>query len=572
MRHVWICHGAFLASLALISCSDGTGPVRYEIEVTPATVELAQGASQQLEVNVFDLQGALVTGVSVTFESSDPDIVEVSRSGLVSSVGPAGATAVVVRAGASRVSVAVTVTQVTGGIIVNPTTITMQQHQSRQIDAQVVDVTGAPIPGAVPNIEIFDLELITIEDNSIVRSRGPAGQTIIRISAAGFVATVTVTVTPVPTSIAVDPPAVVLGQGRSRQLHPTLKDAVGGTIQGQTFSYQSSAPSIVVVNASGIVQSVGPVGEATITVRGGSLSVTVPVSVIVISGIQGQIAARVPVTGSAYGAAVSATGKVYVTTLFSGLNTAQLPSFDVDRVLAEGGAQAVAFNSTGTFAFISGGSSAPFTKIDVATNTVAGTLATVPDTPIDVLVAHDDQTVYLSTGDGSVLFIDPTTLAVRTTARPAGTLVHLALHPTLPRLYASEPSGGRVHELDATTGQTLRSFITPAAPQKVIVSADGTRLYVATESGTIQAWDLPSGSIAGSSTLGCGAWGMAMTPDGQWLFASCSLDGKIVRIERATLSPIETITTTGFPRRMAVSPDGSTLVVANEQGWVDFIQ
>jgi len=72
--------------------------------------------------------------------------------------------------------------------------------------------------------------------------------------------------------------------------------------------------------------------------------------------------------------------------------------------------------------------------------------------------------------------------------------------------------------------------------------------------------------------IGCGGYGLALTPDGEQVYISCSLNGKVEVVDVATRTHIKSIAVTGSPRRIAVSPDGLTVVVPNENGWVDFIQ
>jgi DNA-binding beta-propeller fold protein YncE len=74
--------------------------------------------------------------------------------------------------------------------------------------------------------------------------------------------------------------------------------------------------------------------------------------------------------------------------------------------------------------------------------------------------------------------------------------------------------------------------------------------------------------------LECGPYGLGLTPDGAQLYASCALSGigSVKIIDREARTVIGSLATDGTPRRVAVSPDGATVGVANQGGWVDFIQ
>jgi uncharacterized protein YjdB len=71
------------------------------IEVEPATVSLSPGARQQLRAIVMDAEGNVLDDVAVAWESTDPAVVQVSRGGVVSAVGPGSARITAAASGAS---------------------------------------------------------------------------------------------------------------------------------------------------------------------------------------------------------------------------------------------------------------------------------------------------------------------------------------------------------------------------------------------------------------------------------------------------------------------------------------
>jgi DNA-binding beta-propeller fold protein YncE len=193
-------------------------------------------------------------------------------------------------------------------------------------------------------------------------------------------------------------------------------------------------------------------------------------------------------------------------------------------------------------------------------------------TPYELLVSADEQTLYLGTSDGRVYFIDVGTLAVLHEVQVGGSLVHLALHPSLPLLYASPQFSSVIFEINTETRAFSDIAIPPSAPQAIAVAMDGSELYLANEGGSVEVIPIGFGGSAASIPVGCGAYGLALTPDGMQLYASCSIDGLVKIIDRASRTVVGTLTTDGTPRRVAVTPDGATVGVANEAGWVDFIQ
>jgi len=88
-------------------------------------------------------------------------------------------------------------------------------------------------------------------------------------------------------------------------------------------------------------------------------------------------------------------------------------------------------------------------------------------------------------------------------------------------------------------------------PNGLALSPDGSKLYI---------------SIGG---LG---FGLAVTPDGAEIYVTQSLAGRVQIVDRATLRARQPLETRGRPRRIAFDRRGTTGVVANEEGWVDFIR
>jgi hypothetical protein len=86
------------------------------VRVRPTSATIAVGGTVQLVDTVFSPTEAVVTGVAVTWTSSNPQVARVDTSGLVTGVG-AGTTHVTVTAGSAKDSATIVVTgSVTGGL------------------------------------------------------------------------------------------------------------------------------------------------------------------------------------------------------------------------------------------------------------------------------------------------------------------------------------------------------------------------------------------------------------------------------------------------------------------------
>lgn len=107
--------GALLAGALAATCADpvGTGTLPpAAVSVAPVTTSIAVGATARLVATVLDADGQVVTGVPVTWRSSDPSLAQVSDSGLVSGMAVGTAT-ITARAGTREGTARVTV--YTGG-------------------------------------------------------------------------------------------------------------------------------------------------------------------------------------------------------------------------------------------------------------------------------------------------------------------------------------------------------------------------------------------------------------------------------------------------------------------------
>ncbi len=108
---------------------------------------------------------------------------------------------------------------------------------------------------------------------------------------------------PTVASVAVTPStATLVSLGATVQLTAVAKDASGGTITGQTFSWTPSDPGVATVSATGLVTAVAS-GVATITAMTGAVSgdaaLTVRLSFAAVSA-GGNHSCGVTTVGDAY--------------------------------------------------------------------------------------------------------------------------------------------------------------------------------------------------------------------------------------------------------------------------------
>jgi len=171
-----------LARLALVLCigagcnSDNpteNGPKPADILVDPVSISIMQHETARLFPSVVDAAGTLLSGVPVTFVSSNVAIVTVSNTGVVTSVGPAGTATISVRAAGLTKPVPVTVTGIPTSISVTPNPAVVTQNATVQLDAKLLDLDGATINGATFTYTSSNVTLATVSASGLLTSVGP---------------------------------------------------------------------------------------------------------------------------------------------------------------------------------------------------------------------------------------------------------------------------------------------------------------------------------------------------------------------------------------------------------------
>ena len=72
--------------------------------------------------------------------------------------------------------------------------------------------------------------------------------------------------------------------------------------------------------------------------------------------------------------------------------------------------------------------------------------------------------------------------------------------------------------------------------------------------------------------MGYNAPRRALSPDGTQLYVTVPSLGKVYAVRRETRRIVHTLDTGGTSRRVAFDRSGSTVVISNEAGWVDFVR
>ena len=272
-----------------------------------------------------------------------------------------------------------------------------------------------------------------------------------------------------------------------------------------------------------------------------------------------------------YALAINGSGVVYAPRL----DAASAARFDLPAITPTGHVPVgtiptdVSFDRTGNRAFVSnqGGS---VSVIDVASNSVTRTIP-VRDRAFVSLISPNDNLLYIGSAIGKVYVYDLGGERYTDSVTVGDVPQHLAFHPDGVRLYVSMRDDGRVVEVDTRTNDIVRSFVSTPGVQEAVVAPDGCELYVANQSGWLEVWDLGTGAQTAEVALGDGPWALTLSPDRSKLYAGILFSGEVAVINRATRVVEQYLDVGGIPRRIKFAPDNTTIVIANEAGYVTFI-
>ena len=559
------------------SCGDG-GPesgVPTLLEVTPDAAALVIGEEVQLSCRVSDQNGAALGARTCTYGSADTGIAKVTFDGRLRGMA-VGATSVSVEYGQLEITLRVTVASNGPGnpfrIVVTPESLSINQLTTGQLTAQVQDARGNVLPITVQSFTPDDLSLLATSTSGRVVSQGRGGLTSVRVSAVGLADTIPVFIAQVPSGVRINDARIVMAPGSTRQLYATVFDLVGDAIPDSIVTFSGGGGSLT-VSASGLLTAGAGTNHAL--VHGSSSGMTAEFRVSVLTPPSVALVSTSFLADKLWTVAMHGN-EAFVASSDGPTARIGVPSLAGTALPGGGTPLGIAVDGAGQYLYVAGaeeGTLGPVgaSIIDLSTNTRVGYLAHGDNGPAwSVAVCPANQAVYVGTGTGKVIVFSAVTRAWLATISTPGTINHFLCHGT--RVYASASSGGSIYEIDAAAHTVLRTVGESGLQyQSMAISPDGSLLYGAAEGSFILAWDLAtltSDHVAPDDVV---TTGMAMTSDGKWLYTAGWGAGRVVILDSYTLAPVETIVVGGFPRSLAISADGSYIVVVNQVGRIHLL-
>ncbi len=540
--------------------------VPYRMRFTETANAVPQLTSSAFPVVTRDRGGNLVGNPVISFTTSDPTVATVSGPGLVTTTTKLGLFRIRAQAGIARAEGVGVVIQRPVSFVITPSPLTLNRSRSLQVGAQALDVVGAVIPGAPLTYAIGDITIAQVTPNGLVTSRAVVGQTTLTIGWAGVDTVVPLSVIALPVRVELDLLAAALTPGTTQVLIATVYDSSDVPITGAPVTWMTSDPGLASVSSAGLVTAGQSGGLATITATAENGD-TAQARILNWTAAMPAVVATTRIGGKPSGLDVSVNGAIYVGDIQGGgLWRGDLPAVDFPVNLPLGGSfPAVAFDPSGTKAYAQSSGAGNVMVIDVGTGVVVDSI--VPGNGLALGVSPDGARLVVGRA-GSLHLYDAATLAPLDSAT-FGTVHFLVHHPVLDRLYTSTDAG--VFELDGTTLATIRMITPgPGAYRQLAITPDGATLFVGLEGTGVYAYDLAAGQQTGFAAQGGFGVGYSVARD--LIYTTGFQSGTLHALDRASLISIWSADLVGVTRRIAVSADGLTVIVLDEDGDVNFVQ
>ncbi len=258
-------------------------PVVDRVTVSPSSVSIKEGGTQQFSATAFDSDNTMISGKTFVWSSSRTSVATINSSGLATGV-DAGSTTITATVGGVSGTATLTVTEpppVVARVAVSPSSVSIEEGGTQRFSATAYDSDNTKISGKTFTWTSSSASVATINSSGLATGVD-AGSTTIRATVDGVSGTATLTVTespPVVDRVTVSPSSVSIEEGGTQRFSATAYDSDNTKISGKTFTWTSSSASVATINSSGLATGVDA-GSTTIraTVDGKSGTATLTVT------------------------------------------------------------------------------------------------------------------------------------------------------------------------------------------------------------------------------------------------------------------------------------------------------
>jgi uncharacterized protein YjdB len=300
---------ALLLTLAAVvaGCGGGSGTTPTppppppetvaSVTVSPANWSMVVGTSVSLSATALSATGAVITGKTPTWTSSNTAVATVATDGLVNAVGPGTSTVTATIDGKSGSATVQVILPLAVSVTVTPASDTLDLNESVTLTATARDGDSNPIAGKPITWSSSNPSVASVSQAGAVTglTEGTVQITATADAAAG---SATITVRVAVASVAVAPASSALLVGGTVQLTATPQSATGAALPGRSVAWQTSNATVATVSATGLVTA-RAAGSATIsaTSEGRTGAATVTVTAVPVATVSVEPAAATVQTG-----------------------------------------------------------------------------------------------------------------------------------------------------------------------------------------------------------------------------------------------------------------------------------
>ena len=180
--------------------------------------------------------------------------------------------------------------------------------------------------------------------------------------------------------------------------------------------------------------------------------------------------------------------------------------------------------------------------------------------------------LYVTTAAGVLHEIDVATGTVLDTLHVGAAANGLTISRDGVYLYVSSIAAAEVTAISTATFSVERTYDVAGMPQRIAVSGDGARLFLASEVEGLSILDLGSGHETLVGAVGPGAVGLALSPDEQVVYLTRPPSNEVVVVDVATQAVVQRFTGLGRPRNVAFGLNGRVALVTGEFGQVYVVE
>lgn len=272
-------------------------PSVSRIEISPDAASLEVGKTQEFVATAKASDGAVISGVSFTWSSSNTAVATISSGGVATAFSTGTATIRANGNGITSEPATVTVTRApvagapVASITVSPSAPQqMTGDDTRQLMAVARTSDGTMVGGVAFVWSSDDNEVATVDSTGLITAvaAGMANITATAEEVTSEPVIITVAEPPPPPPppvvdrvvdrVTVEPTTASIQEGDTRQFSATAYDADNAEITGKTFIWESSSTSVAAVDAMGLATGVSA-GPATITATVDEVSGTASLTV-----------------------------------------------------------------------------------------------------------------------------------------------------------------------------------------------------------------------------------------------------------------------------------------------------